>query len=380
MRRIVILMFLVSGISNAQVSSEQAGDSLYARGNYATAINSYAKSPILKSKMQIARAYHMMGNYEKSILQYQHIVKNNKQLQLPQFELGKLLFKRKKEKEAKLLFTDLVEKDSLNPEYFYYLGRTTFGSKAAMELYKKAITLDSTHLRSLYRLSKAYLEIQYYHDAIKYADLGLVSYENSGELLNIKAQSYFKNNDYAEAIPIYERLIELGIEKDHILFSLGHCYHREWEFEKGIALYEKMIADDFEGTNYRVWLDLGGLYMKKKEYDKAIECINTSIEIKAVTFEKEYSALASAYSSKKAYAKTIKYHEKAHKEEPDNFRHLFYACVIVDNYYTDDAKKLAYFERFKNKYPKLRPSGYYMKYVNQKISKLKENMFLSEKK
>ena len=69
-----VVFVLVLANAEAQSLDSSVADSLYAIGNYTTAINEYAKVASPNAELQIARAYNAIGNYEKAMLQYENIV------------------------------------------------------------------------------------------------------------------------------------------------------------------------------------------------------------------------------------------------------------------------------------------------------------------
>ncbi|WP_273565560.1 tetratricopeptide repeat protein [Maribacter halichondriae] len=143
-----------------QGSASNIADSLYTLGNYTQAINEYAKENNINSKLQIARAYNAIGNFEKAIAQYENIINSNENLQIARFELGKLFFKLDDFRAANTIFYNLTLEENENPVYFYYLGETYRGSgeeASSLVAYKKAVALDSTHLRSLFQLGKYFV-------------------------------------------------------------------------------------------------------------------------------------------------------------------------------------------------------------------------------
>src|SRR5665811_1324854 len=169
LRRFIVirtsLFFLAVSTSSAQTTLNEIADSLYATGNYTKAINRYAEAGAENSSLQIARAYNAIGNFEKAIAQYKSIVEQHPDWQISNFELGKLLLKAKKYNEARKLFSQLTASGDDNPEYQYYLGEAfqeLDQPASALTAYKKAVKLDSTHLRSLFRLGK-YFTIKLEH-------------------------------------------------------------------------------------------------------------------------------------------------------------------------------------------------------------------------
>src|SRR5690606_31216074 len=135
-------------------------DSLYALGNYTMAINEYAKEGSPNAELQIARAYNAIGNYDKALAQYENLSHKNGAFTLAKYELGKLYLKLKMPVKAAETFSQLIADNRFNPEYFYYRGeamREMGRFDKGITAYKKAVQIDSTHLRSLFQLGKYYV-------------------------------------------------------------------------------------------------------------------------------------------------------------------------------------------------------------------------------
>ena len=84
---------LTSGLLKVQAQSSvlAIADSLYQSGNYSKAISYYQKmGALVKARLKIAKAYNSIGNYDKAIEVYETVVKNNNDLQIAQYELGRL--------------------------------------------------------------------------------------------------------------------------------------------------------------------------------------------------------------------------------------------------------------------------------------------------
>ncbi|WP_394973651.1 tetratricopeptide repeat protein [uncultured Croceitalea sp.] len=170
-------------------STPSIADSLYLLGNYTAAINSYAEIRGESSNLQIARAYTAIGDKEKAILQYQNILLKDNENVLAKFELGKLYDKTKKYEEAINLFQQLTTPNIKNPEFYYYLGKVSQSNldyDTGNEALKKAIQLDSTHLRGIYLLGKYYVGVEEPANALEIIDLGLKTAPNDVALLNLK--------------------------------------------------------------------------------------------------------------------------------------------------------------------------------------------------
>ncbi|NDV17282.1 tetratricopeptide repeat protein [Muricauda sp. TY007] len=354
LRASYILIILFSFKASAQSSALTIADSLYAQGNYTSAINAYAKVGNKKSNLQIARAYNTIGNYDKAIAQYTALLDNNPEFDLARFELGKLLFKTKNYGPALEAFNILTSSKRENPEYFYYLGRTYESVKEtdkANKAFKTALEMDSTHLRSLYSLGKYYVGQEIKDSALVYIDKGLRFYENDVVMVNLKALAFFNNGQFQLAIPHFERLLELGEEKPFVYEKLAFCYFRNWEPEKALEAYHKLRS--FPDKLAVAYSGLGKVHFEEKELDSAQYYIEKSIEERMASFPQEYASLGRIARLKGQTKKSMDYYVKAWTENKDNFYNYYQVCVLADEYYKDPETRLGYYEKLLEMYPEM---------------------------
>ncbi|NER12787.1 tetratricopeptide repeat protein [Leptobacterium flavescens] len=373
----LVLGLLFISQAGAQSPAVTVADSLYRLGNYTKAINEYTKDPSSYARMQIARAYNAIGNYHKSMLEYEVLTEKEENLQTASYELGKLYLKTKLFDKAKETFNGLILEDNSNPQYHYQLGLSYSGLgnlEAGLRAYTNAYKIDSTHLRSIGKIGIHYLIKREKDSVLKYVDKGLDFYPKSLELINLKALAYYNDNNFEEAIPWLERLLELGNEKEYIYEKLGRSYREELKYDKALLAYEKL--KEFDDTNPKPWLEMGHIYWYKKEYEKAISHIKESIELQQFSFPKEYTALARIYLEMRNKGKALEYYKLAHKEEPENFLTYYQVCFLADHYYKDSATKLRYYESFLEKYKETESP--FHNYVEKRISELKAEIHLAQ--
>ncbi|WP_119607543.1 tetratricopeptide repeat protein [Flagellimonas lutimaris] len=373
MKKIFVLFLLILFKAGAQTSALVVADSLYVLGNYAMAINEYAKVGNDKSSIQIARAYNAIGNYDKAIAQYRAILDKKPELDLARFELGKLLLKTKKYESAMEAFKTLVSLKQENPEYFYYLGRTYESFKEtdkANQAFKNAVEMDSTHLRSLYALGKYYVGQEIKDSALVYIDKGLRFYEDDVAMINLKALAFYNNGQFQFAIPHFERLLELGEEKPFVFEKLAYCYFRNWEPEKALKTYHKLSK--FPDKLAVAYSGLGEVYFKEKELDSAQYYIEKSIKESKAFFPQEYASLGRIARLRGQTKKSLDYYVKAWEENKDNYYNYYQVCLLADEYYKDPKTRLNYYEKLLEMYPDLVP--WLKEWVKNRITEIKEEI------
>ena len=356
-----------------QSSALHIADSLYATGNYIQAINSYAALGTANAGIQIARAYNAIGNYQKAIAQYRGVLQKDFKQELAQFELGKLLLKTNKAFAAQELFEVLTVNNPANPEYHYQLGesiRARDDMDKSIQHYKQAIVVDSTHLRSLFQLSKYYLVKRETDSVITYTNQGLEFYPEDVALLNLKALAYFNNAKFSKAIPLFEQLLVLGERKTYLFMKLGMAYFKTWELDKAKEMYaEALILED---DNAAAYFELGQVYLKNRQLDSAEISIKKAVEVQIPFLAEEYETLAGIERKKENLKGAFDYYTLAHKEDPELPRLYWQVCALYDQLYKDPAKKLANYERFVNQYGTEQP--YLSEMVQKRISELKEQI------
>lgn len=373
---IVILLMLIAKVE-AQSSALTLADSLYSIGNYSNAINEYSKVGGLSAALQIARSYNAVGNYEKAITQYQYVVEEDVENQLAQFELGKLLLKVNRFEDAKSVFTNLSNLNTTNPEFLFYLGevnRHLNATDASLKQYKKAIKLDSTHLRSLFQLAKHYTIKQERDNALTYILKGLRYYENDVSLINLHALVLFNDYQYENAIPWFEKVLELGENKDYVYEKLAFSYNRNWEFSKAKKAYHILIKRD--DTNSQTYFDLASVYQKESKLDSAKIYINKAMEVQKPIFANGYNRLAEIAREQKDIKSAFELYEKAHHEDRANVRIYYNLVTTYDQFGADLQKKLAYYQIFLKRYPNEHP--YYYEMVRKRISELKSEIHFTK--
>ncbi len=353
--------------AEAQTSALNMADSLYAIGNYTDAVNTYAKVGTKQSDLQIARAYHHIGSYDKAAIQYEAIIQKDTSQQIAKFELGKLYIKVKEIAKAFDVFSQLTK------QYFYYQGivlQDLGKIDRSIEAFKHGVAIDSTHLRSIFELGKYYLSIREYNSALKFINRGLLIYPKDVGLINLKALAFYNNDQYKEAKPLFEALLEMGEKKDFIYEKLAYCYYKLWEFELSKRAYNKLL--DFDNAISKAYYGLGEVYWRERKLDSAAIFFNKAIESKNPILSKEYNALAQLAREENDLKKAMEYYKKAFEEDKENYMNYYQICTLADQYYKDPKIKLDYYQGFINQFGKNKP--YFSEIVTKRISELKEEI------
>ena len=371
----VLLVFFVIDISG-QTPVNNA-DVLFQKGNFIAAINQYAKVNNRHAKLQIARAYNAIGNYDKAMLQYEDLIIRDPSLEIAPFELGKIYLKIHKSDLAEKQFTQLTIRGTENPEYFYYQGVALSDLdriKEGVMAFKNAVVIDNTHLRSIFQLGKYYVAKQERDSVLYFIDRGLDFYPNDVALVNLKALTYFNDSSYAKAAKWFEKLLSLGEYKAYIFQKLGYSYTKLWEFEKAKDAYNDLLG--FEKSVPNAYNGLGAVFWKEKKLDSAAIYFREAIKAKNPNLAQEYNALAGLAREQNKLKSALHYYKLAYQEDETNYRAYYQLCTVMDQITADPQEKLVLYKNFILKFGAKKT--YISKMVKERIIKLKEEIRLNK--
>lgn len=83
-----------------------------------------------------------------------------------------------------------------------------------------------------------------------------------------KAESRFAENAFADAIPLYEKAIQAGLNKPVVYFHLAKAYERTENFTAAAASYRRALLDFPEDRILHV--SLARLFIRAGNFEEAI--------------------------------------------------------------------------------------------------------------
>jgi len=359
--------------ASAQNTTTQRADSLYQLGNYRAAINAYSEVGTPRASLQIARAYKASGMNAKAIKQYQLLLQKHSELEIARFELGKLFFQLDRYAAASGVFQKLKETNPTNPEYAYYLGRIFLefqSPKQARQAFMEALEQDSTHVRSLFQLSRMYLGFKENDSVLKYTQKGLQYAQDDRGLISLRAQAFFNEPRYEEAIPLFEELLKQGAEKEFVLKKLAYSYFSTRNLLAADSTYRKLL--DFPNSKANALYTIGHIFWAQDQRDSAKIYIQRSIEEQDVFLGDEYQALGRLAREQKKAKEALDYYTKAYEEDRSNYLNYYQVCIIAEEYYADPKTKMRYYQNLLDWFPKLPP--YFKQFAEDRIRKIKEEV------
>lgn len=374
MRSLFILLYVLTFFnSEAQTSVLNQADSLYSNGNYSKAIETY-KTHINQDEVyaKIARSYVAIGNYDSALQYYKLAEEADPKNGLILYEYARLLSKTKNFEASIEVFNKLMNIDYRNPNYHYEMGLALERMKdsTALNRFRSAYDLDQTHQKAIFKIAKHFLIKRKHEISHRYIDKGLESYENNIELISLKAQNYYYQDDYHNARTWFQKLIAMGESSEFIHEKLSTLHAEFSDYE--LAIEQRKLVLKYNPYSSDAMLLIGSYYNRLKDYKNAEKYIRQSLALKDIPLDYEYQLLGTVLNRQDKNKEAIAAFQKSFKENPENISSEFYIISTKDKYYADVDTKIKMYEDFRDKYP----DTFYSKFASKRITELKEEKFL----
>ena len=129
-----------------------------------------------------------------------------------------------------------------------------------------------------------------------------------------KANAYDRANMLEHAIRVYEEILVENPDSIPVFLNLGGLYYRRKDFEKAIPYYERVIRANPKHYQGHYWLAM--CYGKLQRYYAAINTLEEVIEF-LPTFKDALNLLGECYEGIGEGAKAEHYYLKAISADPD---------------------------------------------------------------
>jgi tetratricopeptide (TPR) repeat protein len=370
----LLLCFVFTFNLNAQ-SLKDKGDDLYANGNYTKAIETYKTVEKLDAVYdEIAKAYIAIGNYGEGLAHYKKAIASNPDDALLKYNYAKLLTKTKNYKEANTLFNALIALDSLNPNYHYELG-VVFekqNDSTALKEFIKTFDLDLTHQKAIFKIAKQHIIKRKFELAHRFIDTGLKRYENNVELISLKAQAYYFQEYYTNAVVWFIKLLDLGEKSEFIHEKLSLSYAQNSDYKE--AIFHRKEALKYNPYDANAMFVIGRYYQSLNNFEMAEDYITKSLLIRDVSLSDEYQRLGMVLNRQKKYEKAIKAYQKALREDPSDIMTEFFIIRTKDEFYADLDSKINLYEDFIKK----GGESPFKPFAESRLKELKQEKFLEQ--
>ncbi len=349
--------------------------------NYSKAIELYkkalSKKESLKVKQALGKSYLAQGNANQTIQIYEEILFKDSANLLLKFDLAKLYTKEYRKNDAITLLESLIQADSLNPGYYYELGKI-YKNKGASGFMKSGnyfldtYRRDSTHLKSIYELSKFYKQIRFKDSTMVFIDKGLKINPKSINFNQLKANESYANKDFQTTLIYLKKLEELNFKTIFTYKLFGLTYMKLEDYDNAEKYFEKALKRNFEDAS--LYYNIG--ILKKIQGDLKAAEMNFMISIMNLKpdIDKQYYELGLIHLEQKKLQKAISDFKKSYENNSNNHYALFQLAMASNDFYKDKTIALKYFETYLKRFDSKDKD--ITAYVTKQLREMKKEFFM----
>jgi Tfp pilus assembly protein PilF len=126
---------------------------------------------------------------------------------------------------------------------------------------------------------------------------------------------YYYRERYDQAIPHFERALQLRPDFAPAINSLGNSYSAKGDWDKAIEAYQKIIEDVFYGTPHFALSNMALAYYQKGDYVRAEKYFLEALKL-SPDFVNALAGLATTYAAQGRYEEAIQKLDRAVRKEP----------------------------------------------------------------
>lgn len=243
---------------------------------------------------------------DNAINRYRELLQFSPEHIAGRYNLGLLLLKIKRWREAREQFDKVIEYEPKNVTAFFNRGRANYRLKeyqSAIADYQQALALQQGN----------------YPEAL--LNMGLV---------------YVALKDFDAAKKSYQQALAQRKDYDYAWYNLGMLHMRQEQNDEAMEDFKHAVS--LRPDYFRAWFNLGVLYARKEQNDESIAAYETALKINP-NYTKARLNLALRWEQKGQPLKAIEQYQKA-LEADDTYSSAWYnlALVYIDIKHYEDAE------------------------------------------
>lgn len=233
---------------------------------------------------------------------------------------GYQLLKENRFEEAIENFAQILEKDRENNYALVGLGdafRKRGSFKEAADYYRRCLVFHPGNSYALFGLADCYKALNQYHKAIEIWEQYLLHDNTNITVLTRVADAYRKIHDFRKSKAIYQRVLEMEADNHYALIGLGHLHYDFKEYKEALSYWQRMVDLQGNEVDIRVLTSIGNCYRKLKQFDKGIPYFDKALEREPENFYALFG-IADCYRGIGKQNQSLIYWNKILEKDPKN--------------------------------------------------------------
>lgn len=255
--------------------------------------------------------YESLNNSKSALKNYLDYFKRNQESIQMGFKIGKLLINSKQYPEAESLYTGMMARFGDKPDIYVMVGglRIIQGDTVkGLELFSKALAIDSTHEDALRSTAQIYLIRNDYPNAIINYEK-LYHYNSLGEIYGrTLAILYYYNKQYTNAEELLNDLLKNAIDDYELHYYMGLVFEALKKTDLAFIEFEKTLT--IRNTFDDAWKEMCYLAIRNKMTDEALQIAERYVKIVPDKSD-PWKLMGYAHNIRKEYVKSVEAFKKA---------------------------------------------------------------------
>jgi len=327
------ILFCCSGILSAQ-TEKMSAENYYEQANICfeqqeydnaiknlrRAVKQYPKS--VDYHLLMAKCYYKKGNFNNIEKKCKEVISLDKRNAEAYFMLGQVYFHKKKNDMAIDMYKKAVKNDDTYVEAYLSLGKACalkgdkFSEDDALIALNRAVELDPDTYEAYIETGKIYYRRQKFEMAIEMYKNAVEIVPDNADIHLVLGDLYRRNKKYSLAVTAFEEVLNNHNLSDtslyaYALLNIALCHKDENMLDKAENyLNQALDANPSQQTESKIYFNLGYLFARKGNYDKAIDYYGKAIKINKCYADAYYN-LGNAYNMKGQTTKKLNAYKKA---------------------------------------------------------------------
>ena len=245
-----------------------------------------------------------------------------------QFQEGLKLHQSGNLAQAKLIYDELNEIESDRFEILHFLGtlEAQMGNHSrAIELLKKAITINSSISDTFSNLGNALIEIEDFASAVVCYDHSIALNANRPNDFCNRGIALLQLKQFNDSIESFNTAINLNPNLASAHLNLGNCLIQQGQFEQAIKSYEKSIS--LNSKNPICYFNIGLAFVNLQKYHEAIAKFEITIGLMP-DFDLAYLCKGDALFELNEKKQAVSYYQKSISLNPNRHEAHFNIGIV----------------------------------------------------
>lgn len=233
---------------------------------------------------------------------------------------GYIFLKTNEIDRAEEEFKKMLELDPNNNYALVGLGdasRKRNNCKEAANYYSECLKHHPGNNYALFGLADCYKNMNLYAKAIEIWEQYLEHDNSNITVLTRVADAYRKIHDFQNSKRLYMQVLETEADNPYALIGLGHLHYDFKKYREALVYWQKILEVSHESVDIRILTSIGNCYRKMKQFDKGVQYFQQALAKDPGNFYGLFG-LADCYRGMNQQEHSIQYWNAILEKDPQN--------------------------------------------------------------